>query len=105
MGRPRVKPAHRVLVLVDLQRAFAVPPRLVAAISRYARRFDCRVFTRFVNPPGSLFRRWLKQKSCAPGSPDVELLIPPRPGDLVFNKTGYGISPAQLRQLRQRGIK
>jgi nicotinamidase-related amidase len=93
------------LIIVDLQRAFDVPPRLVMAIERYSRRFDCRVFTRFVNPPGSLFRRWLKQRCCAPGSEDTELLIAPGAHDLVFDKFGYGLSPAQIRQLHRRGIK
>src|SRR6478609_2439816 len=100
MSKPR-----SALVIVDVQRAFDVPPRLVADIARYARRFGCRIFTRFVNPPGSLFRRWLKQKSCLPGSPDTELLIPPVPSDLVFDKNTYGLAPGHVRQLHRRGIR
>jgi nicotinamidase-related amidase len=101
----RVKRPHTTLVLVDLQRAFPVPPALLKRIGRYARRFDCRVFTRLINPPGSLFRTWLKQKCCAPGSADTELLLAPTAGDLVFDKTGYGLSPPQIRQLHRRGIR
>lgn len=100
-----VKRPHTTLVLVDLQRGFPVPPALLARIARYAQRFDCRVFTRLINPPGSLFRTWLKQKCCAPGSPDTELLLAPAADDLVFDKTGYGLSPAQVRRLHRRGIK
>lgn len=100
-----MKRPHTTLVLVDLQRAFPVPPPLLQRITRYAERFDCRVFTRLINPPGSLFRTWLKQKCCAPGSADTELLITPTAADLVFDKTGYGLSPAQVRQLHRRGIK
>ena len=97
---------HSTLVIVDLQRAFPVPPALLERLRRYAARFDCRVFTRFVNPPGSLFRTWLKQKCCAPGSPDTDLLIAPVAGDLVLDKTAaYGFSPAQVRELHRRGIK
>lgn len=90
----------RVLIVVDLQCAFPAPPGLVRKIRRYARRFDRRVFTRFVNPPGSLFRRLLKQQSCPPGSADTALRIEPGPDDLVFTKTGYGLGPAHLRRLR-----
>ncbi|MEJ1974251.1 MAG: hypothetical protein WDM96_17875 [Lacunisphaera sp.] len=84
---------------------------LVASVNRYARRFDCRVFTRFVNPPGSLFRRWLKQKCCAPGSADTELLIAPPGGDLVFDKTAYGFLPrrtpatAAARHPKSHGLR
>ena len=92
------------LVVVDLQRAFPPPPRFVVALRRYARRFDRRIFTRFVNPRGSLFRRRLHQRCCAPGTQDTELLIAPEPGDLVLSKDGYGLRPADLRRLRRLGI-
>jgi nicotinamidase-related amidase len=91
--------------IVDLQRAFDVPPELIERIRRYAARFHCRVFTRFENLPGSLFRRELKQKCCGPGSPDTELLLAPRRGDLVFVKHGYGIAPKDIRKLKRRGIR
>jgi nicotinamidase-related amidase len=96
---------HEALMIVDLQKAFEVPPKLLDGIRRYARRFPCRIFTQFVNPPGSIFRRKLGQRCCAPGSEDTELLIAPEPGDLVFTKWRYGLSPANLRQMRRRGIK
>lgn len=92
-------------MIVDVQAAFDVPPRLVQRIRQYAGRFQCRIFTRFVNRPGSLFRRKLKQRCCAPGSEDVELLISPREDDLVLEKTGYGLKPTDLKKLHQRGIK
>jgi nicotinamidase-related amidase len=95
----------RALVVVDLQKAFPVPPDLVARIRRYAGHFECRVFTRFENPRGSLFRRCLDQQSCAPGTEDTQLLIEPRPGDLVFTKRGYGLSAAHLRRLRAHGVE
>lgn len=98
-------PSHHALVLVDLQQAFPPPPRFLAAVRRYAQRFECRVFTRFVNPQGSLFRRRLKQHCCKPGSHDTELLIPPEPGDLVLTKDGYGLRPADIRRLKRHGIR
>jgi nicotinamidase-related amidase len=96
---------HRALMIVDVQRAFEPPPRFVEKLQRYSRRFPCRVFTRYLNPPGSMFRKVLKQKCCAPGSEDVELLIPPSPGDIVIDKASYGLKPAGIRLLRRRKIR
>lgn len=92
-----------ILIIVDLQKAFEVPPKLVHGIERYARRFKKRVFTRFVNPPGSLFRTKLKQRSCAPGTEDLELLIPPGKADLVLTKQGYGLTRAAIQRIRKLG--
>ncbi len=93
-------------MIVDVQQAFEPPPEFVAKLEKYVRRFPCRIFTRFLNPAGSMFRRVLKQKCCAPGSPDTTLLLAPQPGDLVFEKKGrYGLEAAQLRQLRRRKIR
>jgi nicotinamidase-related amidase len=96
---------HRAVMIVDVQRAFEPPPSFVEKLHRYALRFPCRVYTQFINPQGSMFRRVLKQKSCYPGTPDTDLLLVPEPGDLVFKKAAYGLSPGQIRQLRARGIK
>jgi nicotinamidase-related amidase len=96
----------RALIVVDVQRAFDPPPGFVKSLERYSRRFSCRIYTRYLNPAGSLFRKVLKQKSCAPGTPECELLLVPQPDDLVFNKTAkYGLTPGQLRTLHRRGIK
>jgi len=96
---------HRALMIVDVQRAFAPPPAFVEKLRRYSRRFPCRIFTRYINPSGSLFRSALKQKCCAPGSADTDLLIAPDPGDLVFAKPSYGLTPAHVRQLRAHKIR
>ena len=96
---------HRALMIVDVQRAFDPPPRFVEKLRRYSRRFPCRVFTRYVNPAGSMFRRKLKQKCCAPGSADTELLIVPSKGDLVFDKTTYGLTDDAVRSLKRRRIR
>lgn len=93
------------LIIVDLQKAFEVPPKLIRGVERYSRRFPKRVFTRFENLPGSLFRRELKQRSCLPGTRDTELLIKPEKGDLVVTKHGYGLPPRAIRRLRALGTK
>lgn len=95
---------NHVLIVVDLQRALQVPPRMVKRIERYARRFSRRAFTRFINPRGSPFRRELHQHCCLPGTPDAELLLPAGPDDLVFSKRGYGLSPSQIARLRKHGV-
>jgi len=93
-------------MIVDVQRAFGPAPEFVDRIERYSRRFSSRILTRFINPRASLHRRILKEKSCAPGSTDIELLISPRTGDLIFDKIGrYGLIPSQIRRLQRRGIR
>lgn len=99
------KSDRSTLLIVDVQQAFPAPPALIERIRRYARRFDRRIFTQFVNPPRSLFRRTLGQHSCLPGSADTRLLIAPGPDDLVLVKTGYGLKPADIRKLKRRGIR
>lgn len=94
-----------VLIIVDMQRAFPVPKRLVAAIDRYSQPFSLRVFTRFVNPEGSLFRKRMDMHACAPGSQDLDLLIEPRKGDLVFSKQGYGLTARHIGRLKKLGVK
>jgi nicotinamidase-related amidase len=93
------------LIIVDLQCAFLVPPPLVERIKRYAKRFRRRVFTRFVNPPGSQFRKVLKMDCCAPGSMDTELLIHPEKNDLVLSKPSYGLTAAQISRLKRLGVR
>lgn len=93
------------LVIVDLQCAFAVPKPFLKRVERYSRRFPCRIFTRFENPQGSLFRKILKQHSCAPGTPDTALLIKPQRGDIVFTKRGYGLSQSHIKKLRAMRVK
>jgi nicotinamidase-related amidase len=96
---------RRAVMIVDVQRAFDPPPAFLRKLERYIRRFPCRIFTRYVNPSGSAFRRLMKQKCCAPGSPETELLLAPRPGDLVIDKVArYGLRTSQVRRLKRRGI-
>jgi nicotinamidase-related amidase len=93
------------LVIVDVQAAFMIPPKKLAAIERYSRQFERRIFTRFVVEPNSVFRRVLGNDSCAPGSPDLRLLIEPAKHDIVFDKHGYGLSPKQIEKLRRMKIR
>jgi nicotinamidase-related amidase len=93
------------LIIVDLQKAFPPPPKFVERVRRYSRQFKRRIFTRFVNPKGSLFRTKLKQNSCLPGTADIDLLIQPEKGDIVLSKQGYGLSAAAIRRLKKLGVR
>jgi nicotinamidase-related amidase len=100
----RLSRSENLLVIVDLQHAFPVPKTIVAGIRRAMRGYDRCLFTRFVNPRGSLFRKLMKMDACPPGSPDTALLIEPRQNDLVFTKQGYGLTPRHIRRLRRLGV-
>ena len=95
----------KALVIVDLQAALPIPSRLLAEIKTHADSYPCRVFTRFINPEGSLFRRKLKMQDCSPGSLDTRLLLVPREEDLVLEKEGYGLRPDHIVRMTARGIK
>jgi nicotinamidase-related amidase len=99
-----MKSRFTTLFIVDVQKAFPVPPAWLERLRHYAARFDRRVFTRFVNPSGSPFRRHLAQRCCAPGSADLELMVAPQPGDLVIDKASYGLPPAALRKIKRLRI-
>jgi len=58
----------KALIIVDMQVAFSPPAQLVTKIGKFARGFDRRVFTRFINPSGSLCPTTLKQTSCVPNT-------------------------------------
>lgn len=94
---------HAFLV-VDLQAEFDVPPDLVEKIVARGKEFPLRIFTKFVNPPGTLFREKMDQYACAPGDPRARLLIEPDKDDIVLEKTGYGLGTAQIEQLRARSV-
>ncbi len=94
----------KAIVVVDLQRAFPIPATLCTRIAERARVYPLRIFTRFVNPPGSLFRRVLDRHSCPPAAREAELLLEPQPGDLVLEKASYGFTSDQLAEIRRRGV-
>lgn len=92
-------------MIVDVQQVFNPPPVFLKKLQRYARRFPCRIFTRYVNPAGSMFRKVLKQKCCAPGTADIRLLLQPEAGDIVIDKSSYGLTPVDIRRLKRKNIR
>lgn len=91
-------------LIVDVQAEFKVPPAIISKIQARGEKFPLRIFTQFINPPGTLFRKKMDRHGCAPGSPGSRLAIDPRPGDLVLEKTGYGLTPAHIAAIRARGV-
>lgn len=92
------------LMIVDVQVAFHVPVSLVDKIRARCGDFPLRIFTQFVNPPGSIFRTHLNSTTCPPGDPQTELVLQPGPGDLLLVKSTYGLTPAHIAALRDRGV-
>lgn len=93
------------IIIVDLQKDLPIPPELVQRIEARSRGFPLRVFTKFVNQPGSLFHTKLGRTSCMPGSPGAELVLPTDPNDLVLEKPGYGLGPTQIARVWDAGVR
>lgn len=93
------------IIIVDVQKAFPIPPKVVEKIEARARRFPRRIFTQFVNEPRSLFRTKLKRSSCPPGAEETELLLTPRPNDWVIRKPRYSLPPRSVARIAAAGIR
>lgn len=93
------------IIIVDLQKAFPIPPQLVEKIEQRSRAFPLRILTKFVNEPDSLFRQKLKRTSCTPGLPETELLLPTTEKDIVIEKRGYGLNSAEVERIKAAGVK
>lgn len=93
------------IIIVDLQKDLPVPAELVQRIEARSRQFPLRVFTRFINQPGSLFRTKLGHNACLPGTPGAELTLPTTPDDIVVEKYGYGLGPMQIARIRDAGVR
>lgn len=93
------------IIIVDLQKAFPVPAKLVKRIEAYSRGYRKRIFTRFENPRGSLFRRKLDLQACTPGTEDTELWIAPQKDDTLIVKQTYGLPPRAIARLRRLGVR
>lgn len=93
------------IIIVDLQKDLSIPPALVEKIETRSREFPLRVFTKFINQPGSLFSTKLGRSACLPESPGSELVMTTGAKDLVLEKTGYGLGPSQIARLHEAGVR
>lgn len=93
------------IIIVDLQKAFPIPPELLEKIEARSREFPLRIFTQFINEPDSLFRTKLKRTSCTPGLPETDLVLPTTPQDIVLEKRGYGLKSEQIQRLHEAGVR
>ena len=110
-GKPR---ARDPLLVVDVQKGFLndytrhVPERVAKLAAR--RGHGDLYFTRFENPPGGPYRKFLRWDGCGRPpdtdlAPEVARLAARRP-EHVFTKPGYaGLPEALAGVLRDRGIK
>ena len=79
------------LLIIDVQAGFIndatrhIPARVEALAADYA----AVIVTRFVNPPGSVHRRFIHWHRFAPGSADTALAFDPPPGADIVEKTAY----------------
>lgn len=85
------------LLVVDLQEGFNPSADLVDRIKGALALYEEVAFTRFVNPPESLFRsqlHWFEN-----GGP----LCLSKEGSLVLDKSGYGLTAEHINALRSLG--
>ncbi len=99
--------AEGCLLIVDVQKGFInrwtghIPARVETLQDQYRRI----IATRFLNPPGSLYRRLIGWHRFAPGSKDVELAFTPRPDARVIDKTAYScVTGDFVNQLKQNRV-
>lgn len=111
-GKPRGRPGDGPLLVVDVQRGFLneYTEHLPERIARLARggRYDPIYFTRFENPPGGPYRRFLDWHGCA--KPPETRLAPAvarfAAAERIFSKPGYaGLPDALAGVLRDRGAR
>jgi nicotinamidase-related amidase len=99
--------APSCLIVIDVQQGFvnAATAAIPARVDALQRRFDLVAASRFVNPPGSAFRRLLDWPRFAPGSGEAALAWTPRADAPVFEKAAYSALDDGLRAwLRARGV-
>jgi nicotinamidase-related amidase len=91
--------APSCLIVVDVQKGFvnAATAAIPATVEALQRRFDLVAVTRFVNPPGSAFRRLLDWPRFAPGSTETELAFQARADALVLDKAAYSALDERLK--------
>lgn len=82
------------LLVIDLQYGFSPKPDLVERIRDAAQEHYVVIATKFVNPPGSLFRTRLNDGHDGGAVIDVG-------HEIVLEKTGYGLNQAAIDALRE----
>jgi nicotinamidase-related amidase len=97
-----------LLIVIDVQKGFVNrwTAHLLARVEALQAEYGRVVATRFVNPPGSLYRRLMGWHGFAPGSDDVELAFAQLPNARVMDKTTYTcVSDDFAAELRRDGVR
>ncbi|HEU5056664.1 MAG TPA: isochorismatase family cysteine hydrolase [Kofleriaceae bacterium] len=111
-GKPRARGLRTPLLVVDVQRGFLneFTRHLPARVARLAgtRRFHPIYFTRFENPPGGPYRRFLDWHGCEK-PPETELAPEVArfgAAERVFSKPGHaGLPDALAGVLKDAGVE
>lgn len=85
------------LLIVDMQDGFSPPNLLIQRLKEAIEIYDEVVFTKFSNPPDSLFRKQLGW------SGDGGKICLPTSGRMAIEKRGYGLTPANMKALSDLG--
>jgi len=96
-----------LLMIVDVQKGFIGPStgHVPGQAETLQEEFDAVIATRFVNPPGSPYRRWIGWQRFGPGSDDTELAFTPRADALIIDKSTYTcVTPDFLTMLKDKDI-
>lgn len=97
-----------MLLIIDVQKGFLNPAtrHVPARVEQLQSRFETVIATRFLNPPGSPWRRFLDWPRFAPGSEETALAFSPEAGTRLRDKTRYScIDEAFLSLLRAEGTE
>jgi len=98
--------ADRVLLIIDVQAGFINDEtgHIPEAVARLQPHFGTVFATRFENPEGSPFRRFMGLARFAPGMPETGLAFAPRAGARILVKHGYSAAlPEVLAAAREAG--
>lgn len=98
----------KALLIVDVQKGFINErtKHIPAMVERLQNEYDLVIATRFINLPGSLYRKLIHWGHLSPGTEEVELAFRPKEGAIVLDKTVYTcVNDEFVALLKENGIE
>lgn len=91
---------QKILIVIDLQKGFVTEHSkpVVDPIKRALRQFDRVIFTKFINPDDSPFRRILDYQKLSEGSEETELVMEVAPDAVIIERPHYTCVTEELRE-------